>query len=802
LLLKERWFTAVVIGVLALGLAVNTAVFTLVNAVLIRDLPFDKPDLIVSMGMVDNRGRNSGVSWADFQDWRDAARSFEGMSAMISAPMNVSDDERAAEQFSGVYNSANTFSLVRQQPIIGRDFTAADDRLEAEPVAILGNGVWKSRYGGDAAILGKGIRINGRTYTVVGVMGPDMKFPFNTDIWIPFAKLPPETLNAPRNARGTAVFGRLASGVSIEQGRAELTTIASRLAQTYPDTNKDVRPTLITWSERATGPQIRLVFLSLMGAVAFVLLIACANVANLLLARSAQRAREVAVRVSLGASRWRIVRQLLLESVLLSVIAGALGLALAVAGIRWFDSVTTDVGKPYWMTFTLDARVFGFLALICIATGIVFGLAPALHITKTDVNEVLKDSGGRSASGGVRARRWTGALIVVEIALTLVLLGGAGYMMRSFLTLYRMDVGMDTSHLLTMNIYLPLTRYPRPESRATVIRQMEERLHGVSALQASAMTTSPPLMGGFVRRLTIAGRPDAPRPEERPEVTMVAVTPGYFETIGMQLTRGRPFDAADGTPGHESVIVNERLVAMHFAGEDPIGRQITLFDAVPSQQQSPPRTATVVGVTPTIRQRSVDQPLPDPVVYLPYQSDPQRGLVLVVRAIGEPGRITSVVREEMRAVEPDLPLFNIMTMDQSLARMRWPFRVFGSMFAIFAAIALALSAVGLYAVTAYSVTQRAPEIGVRMALGAKPQQVMWLVLRRGLLQLAIGLPIGVAGAFGVGQLLRSILVQNGGRDVTTIVAIAAVMIGVSVFACFWPAQRATRLDPLAALRYE
>jgi predicted permease len=541
-----------------------------------------------------------------------------------------------------------------------------------------------------------------------------------------------------------------------------------------------------------------------MGAVAFVLLIACANVANLLLARSASRSREIAVRVSLGASRWRIIRQLLVESVLLSLLSGVAGLALSITGVKLFDSVlTTDVGKPYWMRFTMDPIVFVFLAAICVATGILFGLAPALHVSKTDVNEVIKEGGGRSGTGGVHARRWTSALIVVEIALTLVLLAGAGFMMRSFFALYRMDLGIDPAHLLTMRLSLPMTKYPKGDSRTALYQRLEERLRGVRAIQASALTTNPPMFGGFLRQLVVDGRPEAPG-DRRPEVTVVSVSSTYFETLGTRLIRGRSFNDADGTPGHEAVIVNQRFVSMHFPGEDPIGKRIRLIDFAPARvyDPSPASAPTIVGICPTVRQRNFQDPDPDPVAYLPYRADPQRFVMLIVRAPGEPANVASIVRNEMRVIEPDLPLFSILTMDDLLAQQRWPMRVFGSMFAVFALIALVLSAVGLYAVTAYSVVQRTPEIGVRMALGAQPEQVLWLILRRALVQLAIGLPIGIAGAFGVGRLLQLILVQTSGRDPLTIVSIALLMLAVSVTACVWPARRATRLDPVSALRYE
>jgi putative ABC transport system permease protein len=412
------------------------------------------------------------------------------------------------------------------------------------------------------------------------------------------------------------------------------------------------------------------------------------------------------------------------------------------------------------------------------------------------VHDVLKESGGRSGTG-LRARRWTGALVVTEIVLTLVLLAGAGYQMRSFLTLYRADVGADTSRVLTMRLYLPLTKYPRADGRAALVQRLEERMHGVTALESFAVTTNPPMFGGFLRQLSIEGRTDPA--DRRPEVTMVSATSGYFQTLGVRPIRGRTFEEADGTAGHEAAIVNQRFAAMHFPTDDPLGHQITLYDSA-AVQQTPPRTVTIVGIVPSIRQRILEPEI-DPVVYLPYRADPQRFLTLMVRGAGDPGRLTSVVREETRAVEPDVPVFGIFTLDALLAQSRWPFRVFGSMFALFAGIALVLSAVGLYAVTAYSVTQRTAEIGIRMALGAEPQHVMWLVLRRALLHLTIGLPLGIAGAFAVARLMRSVLVATS-ADVLTVPALAVLMIAVSVAASFWPARRATQLDPMAALRCE
>jgi predicted permease len=494
------------------------------------------------------------------------------------------------------------------------------------------------------------------------------------------------------------------------------------------------------------------------------------------------------------------VRQLLVESVLLALISGVLGFGLSIVGIRLFDAAVADVGKPYWIRFTLDGRVFTFLAAICLGTGVMFGLAPALHVSKTDINEVLKE-GGRSGSG-LRARRWTSALIIVELALTLVLLAGAGFMVRSFLILYQRDLGIDTSRLLTMRLQLPNRKYPTPEQRRDFYQRLDQRLAALGNVQAATITTNTPMGGGSGRQLVVEGR--EPAAGEQPQtVTQVMIGPRYFETMGLTLVRGRGFNETDGTPGHETALVNQRFVAMHFAGDDPIGRRIRLTpEAAPGAPQQTPAVVTIVGITPTVRQRNFQEALPDAVVYVPLRSQPPPSATLILRTAGDPAALTPAVREEVRAIDPDLPLFGILTLDRVLAQGRWMFQVIGTMFATFALIALALSAVGLYAVTAYSVAQRTQEIGVRMALGAQASQVWWLILRGALVQLAVGLTIGVAGAFGVGRLLRSLLIHTGSRDIETLTAIVALLICVSLSACFWPACRATRLDPVSALRYE
>ncbi len=800
LLVKDRWFTAVAVIALALGIGVNATVFTFVNAVLIRGLPINEPDRVMVIGTRDARGRDRGMSYPDFEDYRAATRAFSGIAAYSGSTMNVSEEGRAPERFQGPYISGNAFRLIGQQPLLGRDFLPDDDKPGAAAVVILGNGIWKNRYGSDPSVIGRSIKVNDVPSIVIGIMPEGFKFPQNADLWVPLVQMP-RLSEQKRDARNIEAFGHMADRVTLAQAQADVSAIAGKLRQDFPATNKDVSATVMTFNDRMNGGPIRLVFLSLMGAVAFVLLIACANVANLLLARSAARTREMSVRVSLGASRWRIVRQLLVESVVLSIIGGVLGLGLAFVGVRLFDAATQDVGKPYWIQFTMDARVFGFFAAICLGTGIVFGLAPALHVSKADLNEVLKE-GGRSGSSGVRARRWTGVLIVAELALTLVLLAGAGLMMRSFLTLYRLDLGIETAQLLTMRMALPNQKYPTPEVRRAFYDRLDQRLAGIAGITAGTIASNMPLMGGNPRLLAVEGREPAAG-EQPPIVTQVTIGARYFETMGLRLIRGRVFDNLDGLPGHDTAIINQRFASMHFGNEDPLGRRVKLNNDGPSPPGTPPPGwVTIVGIAPSIRQRNFQEPQPDPVVYVPLRAQPQGFALLIIRAERDAASLTSLVREEVRTIDPDLPLFGILTMDQQLAQQRWPFRVFGSMFAIFAFIALALSAVGLYAVTAYSVAQRTQEIGVRMALGAQAAQVLWLILRRAIVQMTIGLAIGIGGALGVGKVLETLLVQTGTRDPVTLISIVALLVVVSLAACFWPARRATRLDPVNALRYE
>jgi putative ABC transport system permease protein len=808
LLLKDKWFTLVAAVALALGIGVNATVFTFVNAVLIRGLPIADPDRTMAVDSFDRvRSRGMGVSYLDYRDWKDSTKAFDAFGAYSGTIANLSDEGQPPERFNGAHVTANTFGILGARPVIGRDFVPDDDVRGAPAVALIGYKVWVNRYGTDPSVIGRAVRINDLTTTVIGVLPEGFQFPFNTDVWLPLHQIG-GLEEQKRNSRPLNTFGHLAPGVTRDQAQSEMINISKLVEGQNPETNKDIQARVRTFNEQQNGGPIRTVFLSLMGAVAFVLLIACANVANLLLSRAANRAREISVRVSLGASRWRIVRQLLLESVMLSVIAGLGGIAIAAVGIRLFDRATSDpdLGRPYWIQFTMDGNVIAFFALVCLGTGVIFGLAPALHASKADVNEILKE-GGRSGTAGVRARRMTGVLMVAELVLTVVLLAGAGFMMRNFVTMYRLDLGVDTSKLLTMALALPDRKYPALEQRLAFYERLQERLKSNPRIENVTVTSNLPLQGGFLRKLEIDGTP-LDQGQQAPSVTMLTVDPRYFKTLGLTLQRGRDFTDEDGIAGREpATVVNQRFAALHFPNEDPIGRRVTL--SLDLQGGAPPQggiplslTATIVGVVPNLRQRDFQLPDPDPIAYLPFRMDPRGFMNLIVRSAGDPNLMTPIVREEIRAIDADLPLFNIRTLDVRLAQARWPFRVFGTMFAIFALIALVLSAVGLYAVTAYAVSQRTQEIGVRMALGAQSNEVAWLFLRRSVIQLAIGLSLGAVGAYGVGSLFQStqLLVQNRAGDPITIGGIALLLALVASIACFVPAKRATKLDPLIALR--
>ena len=797
-MLRRDWgFTLVAALALALGIAATTSLITVVDAVLLRGLPLTDSDRLIAITMRDPRNRQLAMSYPDFDDWQRASHSFSGMAAMLGgAAFSVSDEDHLPELFFGPFTTANLFKVIGQRPFMGRDFTPDDDRPGAAPVVILGYGVWKSRYGGDPSIVGRTIRVNGLSPTIVGIMGPDMRFPPNSDLWIPLSQT-----NTPRvEGRGTrsfSVIARLADGVTLEQAHAEMTALAEQTARDFPESNRDLVPELETYRERANGPQARVMYWSLLGAAIFVLLIACANVANLLLARAIQRSREVGLRVALGANRWRIVRQLLVESVSLAAIGGALSIPLVSLGVWLFDQMTLDAGRPYYVTYTTDPSIFAIVAAVCLLVGIGFGLAPAWYSASIDVTLGIRAG---SSPGG--RTRWVATTTAAQVALAVVLLSGTGVLLRSVLNLYTLSLGFNTPDVVVMQLPLPGGKYPTSADRLAFMHRVDERFAGVEAIEAASTTSNAPFGGGAVVQLSIDGRQTGTA-ERAPLVTMLAIGARYFDVLQSPLLRGRSFTDIDGSPGRDVAIVNQRFAEMYFPGVDPIGHylQLTQNPALRTTSGAPDSPLTIVGVSPTIRQSSTRDIEPDPVVYVPRPAVAQSNrATLMVRPRRSAAETTRLLREEIRALDPDMPIFNVRTLETDLANQRWPLVVVGSTFGLFAGIGVALCAVGLFGLASYSMATRLQETALRLALGAMPARIVWELLRGLVAHVTVGLTLGVVGAYALGQVLESMLVQTSPMDPQVLAGVGVVFVVAALAACIVPVRRAIRVDPIALLR--
>jgi putative ABC transport system permease protein len=793
LLLKDRWFTLPAVIALALGIGMNGTMFTIVNA-MSRGLPIDNPERLLSVHARDGAGRwrGFGVSYLDFLDFQAGARTFSGLAAFTQSTLTLSEDGRAAERTSSAYVSANAFQLLGDKPALGRDFVPADDQPGAPAVVILGSRIWTTRYGGDPATIGRSVRVNGVPATVIGVMPEGFRFPVVSDVWQPLARMT-GLMDQTRDMRALQVFGRLAERSTPAQAQAEVASIAARLSREYPAANANTGAMVAPFPGYFAPPRILIV---LMSAVVFVLMVGCINVAHLSLARSVGRSRELATRVSLGATRWRIVRQLLAESGVLALAAGALGFGFTLAGVWLFANAVTGITFPYYIRWTIDGRVGLFIGAVCVGTAFLIGLLPAVQVSRLAAQRSLKE-GERTATSGLERRRLTTALLSVELALTLVLLAGAGLMMRSFLAIYRADSVVDATRVATMPVSLPDEKFPTPEQRTAAYQRLVERVDGIPGVSSTAFASAVPFAGGPSRQLSVDGRRRLPG-ESQPLVSYVRIRGRYFETLGLRLLRGRAFIDLDALPGSEGAIVTERLAAMFFSGEDPIGRRICLT-AANAAAATPPACATIVGLSPTVRQQYFQDI--DPVVYVPDRADSSE-MMLMVRSDLTPNATVPLIRAEVSALDSDIPLNAVMPLDDFMTGSRWGHRVFGGMLTVLALVGLLLGAVGLYGVTAFSVVQRTHEIGVRMALGARASAVVWLFVKRAALPVGFGIGAGLAGAWVIGRGLQRFLIQTSPTDPTVLVGIAVLLVAVSFAACFFPARRATRVDPLAALRYE
>jgi len=663
---------------------------------------------------------------------------------------------------------------------------------------IIGFDIWTNRFAQDANVVGRTIRINGNPATIVGVMPEDMKFPDNSELWVPHITT---DVQLSREVRPLGVVGRLKSGVTKAQAATEIDAIAQRIIADNPNQRKNVIGGKVeTLIERFLNGAAPRMFVLIMGAVSFVLLIACANVANLLLSRVVYRSREVAVRYALGATRWRVIRQLLIESVALSGLGAMVGVALARFGVRAFDAAIQASGAPYWLRFSVDYRVLFYVAAICIMTGIIFGLAPALQVSRTNPHETLKD-GTRGSTGNRRAGRAGSVMVVAELALTIVLLCGAGLLLRSFVALYATPPGFDTNGLTRMRMQLPPARYPDVEARRRFYDQLLPKIDAMPGFQSAAMTTAvPPLVQEAWR--VVIDRSEQVDDDRRPFVSTVAVSPTYFEALGVPVSRGRVITAADSAPGTANIVINQMMADKFFPGEDPLGRQLRFVPRADEPDAPPQPWRTIVGVVPTFQQGSDDDAFHNTVVYLPFLNAPDRTASMMIRSSLPPDQVMTAVRAAVQSLDPDQPVFSIETLDHVFENERSIYRILTTLFALLAAIGLLLSAVGIYGVIAYSVTQRTQEIGVRVAIGAGRWDVAWLFLRRGLLQIALALAIGMPAALALGGLAQIPLVTIEPNDPVTMIGIALVISVVALTACLVPVRKAAKVDPVIALRSE
>jgi putative ABC transport system permease protein len=791
-LLKKPAFTAIVVLALAIGIGANTAIFSVVNAILLRPLPYKNFDRI-SMIWMDNPKLGVAEDWhsyPNYVDYKQQNQVYEDMAAFNNRSFNltgVGDPVRIL----GAWNTASLFSVLGVEPSMGRVFTEEEEEPGKELVVVLSNGLWRSRFGSNPNAIGQAISMNGANRIVIGVMPPGFSFPDKrTEVWVPLA-LSPQRKQA-RSVISYKAVGRLKPGVSMAQARADMGAIANRLDEQYSQSDYGVNLVLLRDQETRT---VKPALLVLLGAVAFVLLIACANVANLLLAQAAIREREIAIRLALGARRWRIVRQLLTESAVLGLVGGAAGLLLAVWGLNVLVALSPgDI--PRFDQAGIDGRVLAFTLTVSLLTGLIFGLVPSLQASKPDLNNTLKE-GGRGTTGGAGGLRVRNLLVVSEIALSLVLLVGAGLLIRSFMRLQQFDLGFNPNNLATMRIQLPGTKYREPAQVDAFYKQLFERIESVPGVKSvgaisDVFLTDTPNSTNF----SIEGRP-VPIGADSIEVPLDSVSPGYFRAMGIPLLSGREFDDRDVRDSTPVVIVNETFVRRFFADEEPLGKRFVYGQPGPDNNN----WITIVGVVGDMRRTGFDRPV-RPETFLPQSQNPSGTLTIVARSAGDPVALSNTLRSEVWAIDNDQSVYDLKSMDQTLSEMSSQRRFNMLLLGIFAALALTLAAVGIYGVMSYSVAQRTHEIGVRMALGARGTDVLGMVVRRGMVLAFAGIGAGLIGAAALTRLLSSLLYGVSATDPLTFVVIPIVLAAVALGACFVPARRATKVDPMVALRYE
>jgi putative ABC transport system permease protein len=789
-LLKSYAFTIVVILTLAVGIGANTAIFSFANGILLRPLPYPQSDrLAVIEEMVPNQPvPNIGVAYPNFLDWRDQNTVFEGLATHFGTSRFSMTLGGEATTIRGSRVSHGLFEVLHVAPQLGRTFTTNEDRPEEDGVVILGHDLWQRYFGGDPNIIGKKVMVSSRSRTVIGVMPRGFRFPEVSELWVPLAIT---AQMYTRNDHGLEAIGRLKPAVTVAQAQAEMHTIAARIEQLNPLTNGGIEVKVTSLHDNLAG-NYRDALLILLGVVGCVLLVACVNVANLMLARANARQKEFALRAALGASRWRIVRQVLFESLLLALVGGALGFVLSIWALRLLLTAI-PIALPVWMNFSIDLRVLGFTLAITLLTGLIFGAVPALQTSRFDLNHTLKE-GGRGASG-VRSRTRS-LLVVTEIAMSLVLLVGAGLIVQSLLRLRTVKIGLDPKNVLTATLIVPRAKYKEDAQRAALIKQIVEKVSGLPGVESASATATLPLNGNnWGRGFTVEGYP-VPPDGHVPTVQHTVVTPGYFRTMGITLLAGRDFNDSDAKDSLDVTIIDERLARQYWPNESPIGKRVRFG---PPQDNEP--WHTIVGVVSAVRHQRMREET-DPSVYMPHQKIPVAGLSLVARTSSNPHDFIGAVRREVAQLDPDLPVSEVATMEEVIAESIWQPRLYAMLFAVFAGGALLLALIGIYGVMAFLVQTRTHEIGIRMALGASARDVFRLIVGRGMKLTAVGVVIGVGGAIALTRLMHSLLFNTSATDPFIFVLISAILSLAAFFACYLPARRAAKVDPLVALRYE
>ena len=798
MLWKSPWFTAVAVLAVALGVGANTTIFSVVNALLLRPFAYETTPRVVMVwerGVDQTNNRNS-VAPANYMDWRDQTKVFEELAAYNSQHFSLNEGEQP-ERVPGARVTPSLFRVLASHAERGRTFSEEEGKPGADQVVLIKHSLWRERFGSDPDIVGRSVRIDNRPRTVVGVMPDEFDFPLNAcEVWAPLAFDAEDAQS--RGNHYLQVVGLMRPGVSVSQADAEVRAVAERARTLYPDTNAGRTAFAESLTDSFTrGPKPYLIVL--LGAVGFVLLIACANVANLLLVRASSRQRELAVRTALGASRWRLIRQLLTESLLLALIGGAAGLLFSVWGVEFIAKGMPPTFTKYipgWKHMGIDASVLLFTLGASVLTGIVFGIVPALQATRTNLNESLKEGGQKGAAGGLKRNRMRSLLVVAEVALSLVLLTGAGLMVRSFYVMMRADLGLRPEGVLVMEMALPPTAYPENAQRADFYEQLVARTSALPGVASAAVINFVPMnrSGTTSSYFRVDGRP-APPPDRRPYADYLVVTPGYFETAGTRILRGRGFTRADDERAHPVCVVNESLARRYFPGEDAVGQRIIVSD-----KEGP---WEIVGVAADVKNEDMDQEA-ELAFYRPLRQDPWYAVALVVRA-GEGSTAAGLapsVRGEVKALDAGLPVYNVRTMRDVVDEAVSPKRLTMSLLAFFALGALLLAAVGLYAVMSYAVAQRRHEIGIRLALGAQGRDILRLVLSQGLVLTLAGLGLGLLGALAVTRVMASILYGVSATDPLVFGGVALVLGLAAFLACYLPARRATKVDPMIALRYE